>query len=232
MLALVEQYLKRIQCAKTPLEIVSLLDDIRQNLNFRSAYLLEYKDDMRSIRYILDTSPKRAGWWEQYSSNGVRADVEQLSSLLSRGGVQRYNRSRFSDSDDAVFKFTELYDMVDCSVVPVLDGVEPIGAAVYCGDPELDDNQLNALLLLSYNLFMQAHGFDAEGVTAAQKGLTPREREVMDLSSEGYTSSKIADELGMSARTVNQHLDNVAQKLGTRNRVQTVAEAIRRGLLE
>jgi DNA-binding CsgD family transcriptional regulator len=35
----------------------------------------------------------------------------------------------------------------------------------------------------------------------------------------------------MSARTVNQHVDNVADKLGTRNRAHTVAEIVRRGLL-
>jgi DNA-binding CsgD family transcriptional regulator len=35
----------------------------------------------------------------------------------------------------------------------------------------------------------------------------------------------------MSARTANQHVDNVADKLGTRNRAHTVAEILRRGLI-
>jgi DNA-binding CsgD family transcriptional regulator len=35
----------------------------------------------------------------------------------------------------------------------------------------------------------------------------------------------------MSTRTANQHVDNVAAKLGTRNRAHTVAEIVRRGLL-
>jgi DNA-binding CsgD family transcriptional regulator len=61
--------------------------------------------------------------------------------------------------------------------------------------------------------------------------LTPREREVMQLSAIGLTSVEIADQLGMSARTVNQHVDNVADKLGTRNRAHTVAEIVKRGLL-
>ena len=47
----------------------------------------------------------------------------------------------------------------------------------------------------------------------------------------GVTSVEIAAQLGMSARTVNQHVDNVADKLGTRNRAHTVAEIVRRGLL-
>ena len=43
--------------------------------------------------------------------------------------------------------------------------------------------------------------------------------------------AQIAGELGMSPRTVNQHVDNVADKLGTRNRAHTVAEIVKRGLL-
>ncbi|KKC37472.1 hypothetical protein WH87_11925 [Devosia epidermidihirudinis] len=61
--------------------------------------------------------------------------------------------------------------------------------------------------------------------------LTPREREVLGLSAKGLTSQEVAERLGMSPRTVNHHVDNVAIKLGTRNRVHTVAEAIRRDLL-
>lgn len=53
----------------------------------------------------------------------------------------------------------------------------------------------------------------------------------MELSAEGMTSELVAMRLDMSPRTVNQHIDNVAGKLKTRNRVHTVAEAIRRGLL-
>ena len=54
----------------------------------------------------------------------------------------------------------------------------------------------------------------------------------MALSSEGLTSLEIAEQLGMSARTVNQHVDNVAAKLGTKNRAHTVAEVIRHRLLD
>src|SRR3569833_334961 len=57
------------------------------------------------------------------------------------------------------------------------------------------------------------------------------ERLVMRLSAAGLTSGEIAEQLGMAARTVNQHVDNVADKLGTRNRAHTVAEIVRRGLL-
>ena len=61
--------------------------------------------------------------------------------------------------------------------------------------------------------------------------LTPREMQVMEKAAEGYTTTEIAQLLGMSERTVNQHTDNVATKFGTRNRVHTVASLMRMHLL-
>jgi DNA-binding CsgD family transcriptional regulator len=51
------------------------------------------------------------------------------------------------------------------------------------------------------------------------------------LSAIGLTPVEIADKLRMSARTVNQHVDNVADKLGTRNRTRTIAELVRNDML-
>lgn len=47
----------------------------------------------------------------------------------------------------------------------------------------------------------------------ARDPLTPREKEVIALSADGLTSVEIAERLGMSARTVNQHVDNVARRV-------------------
>lgn len=51
------------------------------------------------------------------------------------------------------------------------------------------------------------------------------------LSATGRTSAEIARELGLSPRTVNQHVENVAEKLGTKNRTHTIAELMRHHLL-
>ena len=75
---------------------------------------------------------------------------------------------------------------------------------------------------------MRAAGLPPSPVKAA---LTPREKEVMQLSAVGLTSAEIAGKLGLSARTVNQHVDNVAEKLGTRNRTHTIAELVRYDML-
>lgn len=51
-------------------------------------------------------------------------------------------------------------------------------------------------------------------------GLTPREREVAQLASERLRSREIAERLGISARTVDNHLASVYRKLGVPDRVE------------
>ena len=52
----------------------------------------------------------------------------------------------------------------------------------------------------------------------AEFGLTPREREVARKASRGLTTTQIADQLRISVKTVEHHLDHIYRKTGTHNR--------------
>jgi DNA-binding NarL/FixJ family response regulator len=54
-------------------------------------------------------------------------------------------------------------------------------------------------------------------------GLTPREREVMQLLADGKTDAEIAEALCLSAHTVNSHLRKIFLKLEAHNRTQAAA---------
>ena len=58
--------------------------------------------------------------------------------------------------------------------------------------------------------------------------LTPTEREVVKLVSEGLANKDIATRLFVSPRTVETHLTHVYTKLGLSSRVQLAQEAARR----
>jgi DNA-binding NarL/FixJ family response regulator len=61
--------------------------------------------------------------------------------------------------------------------------------------------------------------------------LTPREREVLQLAAQGWTSAQIAARLGISRRTAETHRANIYKKLLVESHTDLVALALRRGLL-
>lgn len=62
--------------------------------------------------------------------------------------------------------------------------------------------------------------------------LTRREKEVLQLIMDEFTTQEIADKLFLSPKTVETHRLNLLQKLGVRNTAGLVKEAIQQGLLD
>lgn len=70
------------------------------------------------------------------------------------------------------------------------------------------------------------------GVVDPYGRLTSREREVFHLIAEGLTTKEIARQLGISAKTAENHRARVLDKLAVRNTAELVRYAVRRGLLD
>lgn len=66
---------------------------------------------------------------------------------------------------------------------------------------------------------------------AATARLAPREREALQWAAEGKTDWEIGEVMGISTHGVDFHLRSARSKLGTANRTQAVAIALRRGLI-
>ncbi|MPZ22284.1 MAG: response regulator [Dehalococcoidia bacterium] len=64
------------------------------------------------------------------------------------------------------------------------------------------------------------------------ESLTPREREVLQLVAEGYSSQQIADRLVISLKTVEVHRSNIMSKIKAKNRTDVVRYALRAGIVE
>lgn len=57
--------------------------------------------------------------------------------------------------------------------------------------------------------------------------LTKREKEIFNLLVINYSTSDIALKLGISEKTVRNHISNVIQKLGVSSRSQAIIELLK-----
>ncbi|MCL5256498.1 MAG: response regulator transcription factor [Chloroflexi bacterium] len=64
----------------------------------------------------------------------------------------------------------------------------------------------------------------------SKRELTQREREVLQLVTNGASNKEIAVRLNITENTVKNHLRNILEKLQLQNRVQIAAYAVREGL--
>jgi DNA-binding NarL/FixJ family response regulator len=90
-------------------------------------------------------------------------------------------------------------------------------------NPALEKDAMGALGRLARRA---REGADVEA------GLTPRERQVLELLGVGLTIGQIASRLGISPRTIETHVAKLYRKLGVRTRVQAISRAATLGLVD
>ncbi len=68
-------------------------------------------------------------------------------------------------------------------------------------------------------------------VGTLEEPLTAREREVLELVSQGLSNKLIARSLQISEHTVKFHISSISTKLGASSRTEAVSRGVRRGLI-
>lgn len=119
-------------------------------------------------------------------------------------------------------------------------GIENIGQAMVVvssggRDVDLEDPQtrrLAHLVSVNYGVLALAH-WRAENAFPEPEPLrlTMRQMDCLRWVLEGKSSSVIADILGISTKTVDEHLQKACAALGVRTRIQACAQAARLGLI-
>jgi LuxR family transcriptional regulator, quorum-sensing system regulator BjaR1 len=116
--------------------------------------------------------------------------------------------------------------------LPVHDANGARGVVIFSGTrPPLEDDevlQLQMVAALVFERLIQLQYVDERPGEA----LSDREIDCLLWTSAGKTSAEISEILGLSEHTVNHYLNRAAKKLGTVNRTQAVAKALRIGIIK
>jgi DNA-binding CsgD family transcriptional regulator len=73
--------------------------------------------------------------------------------------------------------------------------------------------------------------FDGNPQAQATLGISPREREVLELLAAGLSNKEIAERLHVSPHTVKTHVAHLYEKLDARRRTEAILKARELGLL-
>ena len=177
------------------------------------------------------------GWWDEYVTLSQRAYAPVIT--MARHCL-------------APFTWTECLRMFEPVGIDrwayelglkygIRDGLTcPVGArwvVVYWSRKVLSNSlspQLRALLFMAANFaairLEQIVGPDARRI-GKQVSLTPRELSVLRLASNGHRTKKIAQLLELGEETVRSHIKKAQTKLGVKDRLHAVAEALRLQLI-
>jgi DNA-binding NarL/FixJ family response regulator len=103
------------------------------------------------------------------------------------------------------------------------------GFALKSGDPEELEQAILTVAGGGDYLDPRLTPLLAKELTGRPKTLSPREREIMGLLSQGLSGEEAAKQLFLSSETVRTHVRNAMTKLGAATRAHAVALAIQRG---
>jgi DNA-binding NarL/FixJ family response regulator len=123
-------------------------------------------------------------------------------------------------------------------LVPVVDA----GASGYLTKTSADQDLVDAIRVVARGevylppkatrLLLQQYRQAAPETAQGLQELSAREREVMALTAEGYSSREIGEKLFISPKTVDTYRARIMEKLGLNHRSELVRFALKTGLLK
>jgi DNA-binding NarL/FixJ family response regulator len=113
------------------------------------------------------------------------------------------------------------------------------GVTGYVVKTKAADDLVKAIREVSLGAVYMSPGVSREAVRAyldgtepSTDGLTPREREVLQLVAEGKTTKEVAAVLGISVKTAESHRSRIMEKLDIHETASLVRYAIRLGVIQ
>jgi DNA-binding NarL/FixJ family response regulator len=112
------------------------------------------------------------------------------------------------------------YLVKDCSTDEIAEAIRMAASGDTALSPQLASTMLHEL-----------RQFERPQDDEAERVITRREEEVLQLIADGCSTPEVAAQLYISQKTVKNHLASIYQKLDARDRTQAVLQAVRMGII-
>ena len=174
-------------------------------------------------------------WAEHYVEHNYAASSLIARELLTRTDCYSWGDILVQNNDpgqDRIFNEARDHGLRDGLFTPVRWTDHSYAAVVTAGrDAQLDDPVCRTMTEVLSTYY--AHECRRLGVAppAAGRILSPRQRDCLAWVRHGKSSTDIAELIGISAQTVEEHIAEACRKLGVRTRVQAAVEASLLGMI-
>ncbi|WP_041795329.1 helix-turn-helix transcriptional regulator [Pararhodospirillum photometricum] len=230
--------------ASKPSELTHVLTTTMERLGFRHAcyHVVRLEGGTVRLPYVLHNYGD--AWADHYFKEGY-LDIDPIlkaspgqtlpfhwSSRLDPEALNRDQRRMFDEAHDAGihdgYSIPILGPHQDLAAVTVIpDATGPEGHALIEAQKHLIH-----VMAIYFDRHARSPLVNAKLSSPRQKTLlSPREHEVLRWTAHGKTSSETADILGVSAKSVEFHLENAKRKLGTYSKTHAVVKALTLGLV-
>jgi DNA-binding CsgD family transcriptional regulator len=129
-------------------------------------------------------------------------------------------------SPDELLRWEDIFDQVFAPTFPMVTLCQ-FDLTRFRGDAVLEILRTHPLSLIGDKV-VRSPFYDPP----RQYGLTPREKQVLQLLAHGHGDKEVAKALSVSTRTIESHVANILDKMHAKSRTDAVAMAIRAGIVE
>ena len=177
------------------------------------------------------------GWARRYAARNYAASSQIARRMLQNNACYSWGEVLSACAPDPqqlrIWKEARDFGLTDGVFTPLRGADGSYIAVVLAGDgPDLADPLVRTAAEVVSAYYGQAGQRLLASTGRSASVLTGRQRECLAWVREGKSSPEIADRLGISAQTVDEHIAEACRRLGVRTRVQAVVEACLRSLIE
>lgn len=192
--------------------------------NLQNSIVSGFINQRTGIACQLDSSFSWHAEWNEFGGKTLilidaeSTQLEQLNCLLEDISEQAH------DTQIALINVEETSDVENLVVWPLVNGIfykESSQQLLVKGIGGIFDGELwlPRRLMAEY---LEHNRRKPHKVTACEKLLTRREKQILSLTSTGATNTEIAAQLNVSMHTVKTHIYNLFKKIDVSNRIQAV----------
>ena len=199
-------------------------------------------DDHQLIREGLRRAFERAPDFEVVGEAGSLAEARSMIDQVSPGVVIFDVRLPDGNGLDATRELRSAHPDLGIVVLTMYAGDEQLFGALDAGASAFvpKDAPADDVVIAARHAASSPRSFTAPDLAEAMRRrmspsgpqLSPREKEVLDLLSEGLGVSQISRRLFISDSTTKTHISKLYEKLGAGNRAQAIMAALKLGLIQ